>query len=126
MLVLRGTSAQELRMEFAMKKWLCSVLISVFVFSLCAFAVEGKARINFNNPVQVAGKQLKKGDYKLTWTTTGDDAQVTLTSSDKKTVVTAAAKIVSGQKADSDSIVLTTDRVLKEIRLAGKAETLVF
>ncbi len=109
-----------------MKKIVCGVLLFVFVLSLSAFAVEAKGKITFSGPVQIAGKQLDRGDYKLAWTATGSDVQVTFTSSDKKTVVTAAAKIVSGAKADSDSVVVTTDRVLKEIRLAGKSEILMF
>ncbi len=113
-------------MEIAMKRFVCGVLILTFILSVGAFALEGKASIKVLSPVQIAGKQVATGDYKLSYTGSGNDVQVTLTSADKKTVVTANAKLVSGAKGNSNAIVASTDGIVKEIRLAGKSEVLVF
>lgn len=109
-----------------MKRLVCGVLVLTFVLSVGAFALDGKASIKVLTPVQLAGKQVAIGDYKLSYTGTGNDVQVTLTSADKKTVVTATAKLGSGTKGNSNAIVASTDGIVKEIRLAGKSEVLVF
>ncbi len=101
------------RWERSMKKFFCAVVVFTLMLSLTAFASEGKGKVKFSDSVQVAGKQLDRGDYKLVWSGNGSEAQVTFTSSDKKSTFTTVAKIVAGAKADSDSLVVTTERVLK-------------
>ncbi len=109
-----------------MKRLVCSVLLLTLLFSLSAFALEGKANIRISNPAQFGGKQLPAGDYKLAFTTTGKDAQVTITSADKKTTVTSSATLVEGPKASRDAVVIDDTGAVKEIWMAGKTQRLTF
>ena len=61
-----------------------------------AFASQKPQTVTFAVAVQVGSTQLPAGDYKLTWTGSGSDVQVTLTQN-KKAVVTFPAKAVEGK-----------------------------
>jgi hypothetical protein len=113
-------------MDTSMKKLICCVLFIIFMFSLSAFAVTGSAKVELGAPTLVAGKQLPQGNYKLTWTGEGKDVQVTITSADKLTMVTAPAKIIEGPKAHTNQVVRNGDGSLKEIWFDGKTQALSF
>ncbi len=93
--------------------------------AVSSFALEGKVNVSLSRPAQIAGQQLPQGEYKVVFTGAGNDAQVTLTSADRKTVVKATAKVVEGAKAQNTAIV-TDNGILKEILLGGKTQSLVF
>jgi hypothetical protein len=114
------------RMVTSMKKLVCYVLLITLMFSLSAFAATGTAKIELGTPALVAGKQLPQGEYKVTWTGEGKDVQVTLTSADKRTTVTAPAKIVEGAKARTNQVVRNGDGALKEIWFGGRTQSLAF
>ena len=66
-----------------------------------AFAANNSENINIGHPVTIGTTQLPAARYKVTWTETGSNAQVTLTHGN--TVVTIPAKIVE-QKHDINSV----------------------
>jgi hypothetical protein len=109
-----------------MKRIVCCVLLVIFAFSFSAFAMTGSGKVHFGNTTLVAGKQLPQGDYKVTWSGDGKDVQVTLTSEDKRTAVTAPAKIVEGPKAQTTQVVREDNGKLIEIRFGGKTQGLAF
>ncbi|HVO62895.1 MAG TPA: hypothetical protein VMT53_18340, partial [Terriglobales bacterium] len=72
-----------------MKKALGS-LILVTVFSLAAFAADaGKATVQLPSTVKVGATELPAGNYQVTWTGTGDNAQVTLKQGKREFTTTA-------------------------------------
>ena len=66
-----------------------------------AFAAKNTENITISHPVTVGTTQLPAAEYKVTWTETGSNAQVTLTHG--KSVVTVPAKVVE-QKHDVRTI----------------------
>ncbi len=80
------------------------ILGTAFMLALLsapAFAAKNAENLTISEPVTVASTQLPAADYKVTWTATGTDAQVTLTHG--KTTVTVSAKVVE-QKNGTASI----------------------
>jgi hypothetical protein len=77
-----------------MKRLLYSAAILALV-SVPAFAAKNQQTVNFPEAVTVGSAQLPAGDYKVTWTGTGANVQVTLLEKDKfsakPTTVTAKA-----------------------------------
>jgi hypothetical protein len=56
-----------------------SLLILSTLLIVTGFAADGgSGRIRLDNAVNVGTTELPAGDYKVTWTGTGDNAQVTL------------------------------------------------
>jgi hypothetical protein len=110
-----------------MKRLLFSAAILALV-SVPAFAAKNQKTVNFPEAVNLGSTQLPAGDYKVTWTGTGSNAQVTLIEKDKfkATPTTVAAKVV---ETSADHTGYTVDRqgdanVLQTLQL-GKT-TLVF
>ena len=69
--------------------------------SVPAFAAKNSENVTIAHPVTVGTTQLPAAQYKVTWNTTGSNAQVTLTHGNS--VVTLPAKVVE-QKHDMNSI----------------------
>jgi hypothetical protein len=110
-----------------MKRLLFSAAILALV-SVPAFAAKNEKTVNFPDSVTIGSTQLPAGDYKVTWTGTGANAQVTLIDKDKfKSVpTTVTAKVV---ESSADHTGFTIDRqgsanVLQTLQL-GKT-TIVF
>jgi hypothetical protein len=78
-----------------MKRLLYSAAILALV-SVPAFAARNSSSVNFPEAVTIGSTQLPAGDYKITWTGTGANAQVTLVEKDKFSAkpVTVTAKAV--------------------------------
>ncbi len=109
-----------------MKKWaVVLVILCVLGLTLTAMAAEGKATVTFTSAVQLNGKQLPAGEYKLKWTGNGNDVQVSFQAG-KKEVLTAPAKLVAGTEVSLYNAVVKNENSLKEIRLANKKEIIVF
>lgn len=76
-------------------------LIAAFVlaaFSVTAFAAKNSQSINLSNPVKIGSTQLAPGSYKVSWTGTAPDVQVTIASKAKgSTPVTVPAKLVDAK-----------------------------
>lgn len=89
-----------------------------------AFAAKNSENITISQPVTVGTTQLPAADYKVSWTGTGNSAQVTLVHG--KSVVTVPAKLVE-QKNNVNSVLTESksgSNVLESINL--KQVTLVF
>lgn len=63
-----------------------------------AFAAKNSKTVNFPEAVTVGSTQLPAGDYKVTWTGTGSDVQVTIEQqyTGHPATSTVAAKVVEG------------------------------
>ncbi|MGA2249588.1 hypothetical protein [Terracidiphilus sp.] len=110
-----------------MKRLLYSAAILALV-SVPAFAAKNSQTVTIPEAVTVGSNQLPAGDYKVTWTGTGSDVQVTLIQKDKYSPkpVTVAAKAVDATESHNG---FTVDRqgnvnTLQTLQL-GKT-TLVF
>ena len=70
---------------------------AMFLIPCLAFAGPKKsANVVLDQPVSVAGTQLAAGEYKLVWEGSGPDITVSFAEG-KKTVATAAAKLVTNR-----------------------------
>jgi len=84
----------------------------------------GKGTLHVFEPIDVQGKQLKAGEYKLEWSGTGDQVQLNIRNA-KETVVTVSAKVVPVEKKQAtDGYTATKDpdgkNNLKEVFFHGK------
>ena len=70
------------------------ILLTLFTMtSLAAFAANGgSGNVRFDSAVKVGATELPAGDYKVTWTGSGDNAQVTLKQG--KTTATTTAQVL--------------------------------
>jgi curli biogenesis system outer membrane secretion channel CsgG len=110
-----------------MKRLLFSAAILALV-SVPAFAAKNSQSVTIPQAVSIGTNQLPAGDYKVTWTGTGSNVQVTLVQKDKYTpqTTTVNAKVVEGTDSHTG---FTVDRqgnvnVLQTLQL-GKT-TIVF
>ena len=95
-------------------KSLASLLVLFTIVSGAAFAADsGSGKIHLGSAVKVGSTELPAGDYKVTWTGSGDNAQVTLKQG--KTAATTTARLLDvrrnndgvGTKTENGSAVLT-------------------
>jgi lipopolysaccharide export system protein LptA len=102
---------------------------SIILMAVSAVAAMASQSLTLNQPVQVNGKQLSAGSYKLNWNGSGPDVQVQIMQG-KHLVATAPAKIVEAKpKSNGDAAVIETSgggRSLVEARFGGKNYKLVF
>jgi hypothetical protein len=87
--------AREATEEIQMKRFF-GIALTLVLFAAPAFAGMKSQTVTFPRTVQIGSTQLPAGDYKLTWTGSGSNVQVTLTQNEK-TVVTFSAKAVEGK-----------------------------
>jgi hypothetical protein len=97
-----------------------TLLILSTLVSVAAFAAEsGSGKIHLTNSAKVGSTELPAGDYKVTWSGSGDKAHVTLTQG--KNVATATARVEAAHQ-NNDSVTVTSqngDRILDEIQVHG-------
>ena len=100
-----------------MKRFFGFALI-VLSLSLPSFAAKNSSSISFSTPVKVGATVVAPGDYKISWTGTDANVQVTF-SKDNKTIVTVPAKLT--EKKNGSASKNTTQEggatVLKSILL---------
>jgi hypothetical protein len=92
------------------------------MLGVSAFAAN-KARLRVEDPLSVAGKQLKSGDYTVSWEGAGPDVQLSIMQGSKVIATTAAHIVNMDHAADHDSAVFNMsngERDLAEIRFSGK------
>lgn len=87
----------------------CALILALFVAP--AFAEKNVQSMNFPSPVKVGATQLPAGDYKISWTGTGDAVQVTLEQKNAKNPATATvpAKMVDGKHAHNGFVISRKD-----------------
>jgi hypothetical protein len=94
--------------EIHMKRIL-GLAIILTSLSIPAFAAKNSQTIKLTSATTVGATKLPAGEYKMTWTGTAPDVQVTLVQKDvqKPATVTVAAKQVA---AKNDVVQLTTNK----------------
>ena len=100
-----------------MKRFFGFALLLV-LFSVPAFAGKNSDTVNIPSKVTVGTTQIPAGSYKLTWTGSGSDVQLTLASG--KTLVTVPAKVVA-EKNGATGVITNTEsgaEVLRTIHLS--------
>lgn len=104
-----------------MKRFL-SLLTIVSMMTIAAFAADaGSGSVRLNSAVRVGSQDLPAGTYKVTWTGSGDTAQVTFKQG--KTSITAPAQVIDG-KHSQDAYATKAEngtRVLTEIQFRDKS-----
>ena len=102
-------------------KSLASLLILLTTLTVALSAADsGSGRIHLDNAVRVGATELPAGDYRVTWSGTADNAQVTLKQG--KTIATTTAQ-VRDVRRPNDGIGIKTEngsRVLTEIQFRDK------
>ena len=106
-----------------MKRFASLILLSTLI-AVAAFAADsGSGKIRLDSAVKVGTTELPAGDYKVTWTGSGSNTEVTLTQG--KTKVTTPAQLVEVRR-NTDAISTRSEngsRVLTEIQF--QKQTLV-
>ena len=106
-----------------MKRFASLILLSTLI-AVTAFAADGgSGKIRLDSAVKVGTTELPAGDYKVTWTGSGANTEVTLTQG--KTKVTAPAQVVEVRRSN-DAVSTKSEngsRVLTEIQF--QKQTLV-
>lgn len=89
--------------------------VTLATIALICFSVSGwasdkmKANITIYEPVHVGSSQLAPGDYKMTWTESGSNAEVTF-SQGKNVIATVPAQVTQA-RSGYDGPALHTDSV---------------
>ncbi len=88
-----------------------------------AFAAN-KGPLQITDPTSVGGKQLKPGDYTVTWDGDGPNVQLNVMKG-SKVVTTVPAHIVPADRSVSHNSIVSTEnsdgtKSLSEIRISGK------
>jgi len=102
-----------------MKRFAGLILLSTLI-ATTVFAAGGSGKIRLDSPVKVGTTELPAGDYKVTWTGSGANTQVTLTQG--KTTATAPAQLVEVQRKN-DAVSTKNEngaRVLTEIQFRNQ------
>jgi hypothetical protein len=105
--------------EIQMKRF-CGFALLLVLFSVPAFASRNSQTVNLTENVKVGSTQIPAGDYKVTWTGSGSNAQVTLAQGGKA-FVTVPAKVVEEKHNLSGFTINTKDGadVLETIELSN-------
>lgn len=99
------------------------VLGLAVLMTTVAFAAN-KGSLQVSDTVTVSGKQLKPGDYKVSWEGTGQNVELKITQG-KEVVATVPAHMVDLSRASNDNAAVVNNnsdgtRSLSEIRFSGK------
>ena len=101
-------------------------LATVLVLASAAFAGGApahKGNFQVNDPVQVNGKQLKAGEYTVTWDGEGPAVNLHFMLNGKEVATAPATVVQLEQKASQDAAEVKTtasDRQLSALRFSGK------
>jgi hypothetical protein len=102
-------------------KRFASLLILSTIIAVTAFAGDGgSGTVRFDSAVKVGSTELPAGDYKVTWTGTGDNAQVTLKQG--KTTASTTAQVQEVRRSN-DAFATKTEngsRVVTQIQFKDK------
>jgi hypothetical protein len=81
--------------ETHMKRFFWFALL-VASLSVPAFAAKNSQNVTFTDAIRVGSTQLPAGDYKVTWTANGSNAQVTIAEKGRASV-TVPAKLIDAK-----------------------------
>jgi hypothetical protein len=99
-----------------MKRFSSLLILSTLLAVAAVAADNGSGRVRLDSAVKVGSTELPAGDYKVTWTGSGDHAQVNLTQG--KTSATTTAQVVEVRR-NTDAFATKNEngsRVLTEIQ----------
>jgi len=101
-----------------------AALAAALLISISAFAAGlHKGTLEVRDPIQVNGKQLKAGDYTVSWEGEGPVVSLRIMQNGKE-VATASANVVQLDRKASDNAAEVTgsgkDRQLSAIRFSGQ------
>jgi hypothetical protein len=108
-----------------------SILVLAVALVASAPALANNARdLRLNHDMVLKGTPLQAGEYSLRWESHSATAVVTL-SKKKAVVATVEGQLVDrGKKYERNAVVFDTNpdgmRIIREIRLAGSSQALVF
>jgi ABC-type thiamine transport system substrate-binding protein len=115
-----------------MKEVKYAALLSMvaLLFSVSALARDkNQHSVNISDSVQVGGKQLEPGSYKVEWQGNGPEIQVNFVRNGK-TVATVPGTLKTDGKVTQDDVVIgttsTNTKTLEEIDFGRNKESLVF
>jgi hypothetical protein len=99
--------------------------LCIFVFPLTTLAASKNSQsVNIAEAVTVANTQLQPGDYKVEWSGSGPDVQVTFLKNNKP-VATAPAKLESQKNPYNGAVETTTEpdnsKALQAIQFKDKS-----
>jgi hypothetical protein len=97
---------KEASKEIHVKRFLGFAIVLASL-SIPAFAAKNSQSISITDPVKVGSTELPAGNYKVTWTSTGSNAQVTIAAKGIASV-TVPAKVV---EAKNGHVALLTNTV---------------
>jgi hypothetical protein len=106
-----------------MRRFASLIVLSTLIATAAFAAESGSGKIRLDSAVKVGSTELPAGEYKVTWTSSGANSEVTLTQG--KTKVTAPAQVVTVRR-NNDAVATKSEngsRVLTEIQF--QKETLV-
>jgi hypothetical protein len=116
-----------------MKQVKYAALLSMvaLLFSVCALARDkNQHSVNISDSVQVGGKQLEPGSYKVEWQGTGPEIQVNFVRNGKTVATVPGTLKTNDAKVTQDDVVLSTTganaKTLEEIDFGRSKESLVF
>ena len=102
-------------------KRILSVLTVASLMTVAAFAADtGSGTVRLDNAVKVGSTDIPAGSYNVTWTGSGDNAEITLKQG--KYVVTAPAQVVDAKHSKNAFATKSENgaRVLTEIQFKDK------
>jgi hypothetical protein len=106
-----------------MRRFASLIVLSTLIVTAAFAAESGSGKIRLDSAVKVGSTELPAGEYKVTWTGSGTNSEVTLAQG--KTRVTAPAQVVEVHR-NNDAIATKSEngsRVLTEIQF--QKQTLV-
>lgn len=111
------------------RKYLC-VAVAVLLPAAVLIAAGSITAVQFSEPILAAGKAIAPGQYVLRWKTSGPDAIVKF-EKNGTTVAEVRAKLAERERESPYDGVLAAknasgELVLKEVRMRGKKQVLVF
>jgi len=98
-----------------MKRFLAFAVI-VCSLSLPAFAAKNSADLTIIKTVNIGTTQLPAGDYKVTWTGTDANVQISIVKSGK-TVATAPAKLVPTNNKSASGVQVKNVNGVSEVQV---------
>ncbi len=116
---------------FKHKNLLMLAMLLVLLVAIPAMALNnGSTKFRVSETLLVAGSEIQAGDYDVKWETGSQEVAVTFFTKGKA-VAKAQGKVVGkDRKSDENALLIARDsdnrKSLKEIRLAGKKDVIVF
>lgn len=105
------------------------LLLAIMVVTVAAVAADGAGKFVVRDQVQMNGKPLAAGEYKITWQGNGNKVDITVLKNNKPVATTTAKVTELEAPAPYDSVMLRTEgnnKNLTEIRFGGKKSAIVF